>query len=173
MWGPAAPLWALLCLGLPAAAGRPVVLDRVRGDARNLIRTLSTRLQRLQLFPLGVQIRGLGAVLEGPPPPPGLGAMGQRLQLFQRLLGALPGGGAAGGAPLAQVATDLETLRHLLGAMGALLRCPPPPPPPPASPPAPPAVAEAPHTAAGVTLARLRRCLDALERGLEGGDMGC
>uniref|UniRef100_A0A8B9J0R9 Uncharacterized protein n=1 Tax=Amazona collaria TaxID=241587 RepID=A0A8B9J0R9_9PSIT len=60
MWGPAAPLWALLCLGLPAAAGRPVGLDRVRVDARNLIRTLSTRLQRLQVSggaPTGTPVR--------------------------------------------------------------------------------------------------------------------
>ncbi|XP_077639276.1 leptin [Lonchura striata] len=161
---PGVSLWGLLCLGVAAAGGRPVRLEGLRADARALTRTLSTRLQQLQLFPLTLRVTGLEGVPEGVPDggvPPGLGWAAQRLQLFQRLLGALPGGDLR----LAQVANDLENLRSLLALLGALLGCPPPREPPPA-PPAP--LAEAPHTVAGVALARLRGCLDGLAACLEG-----
>ncbi|XP_039560475.1 leptin [Passer montanus] len=158
-------LWALLCLAVAVGGGRPVRLERVRADARALTRTLSTRLQQLQLFPLTLRITGLEGVPEGGVPEggvaPGLGWAAQRLQLFQRLLAALPGPDLR----LAQVANDLENLRSLLAALGALLGCPPPREPPPA-PPAP--LAEAPHTVAGVALARLRGCLDGVAARLEG-----
>uniref|UniRef100_A0A8C3NJB6 Leptin n=1 Tax=Geospiza parvula TaxID=87175 RepID=A0A8C3NJB6_GEOPR len=168
MRGPAVSLCALLCLAVAVAVavagGRPVRLDRVRADARALTRTLSTRLQQLQLFPLTVRITGLEGVPEGALPdgaaPPGLGWAAQRLQLFQRLLAALPGADPR----LAQVASDLENLRSVLAVLGALLGCPAPRPPP--APPAPPS--EAPHTVAGVALARLRGCLDGVAARLEG-----
>ncbi|XP_036256856.1 leptin [Molothrus aeneus] len=167
MRGPGASLRALLCLAVALAVGggRPVRLERVRADARALTRTLSTRLQQLQLFPLTLRISGLEGVPEGALPdggaPPGLGWAAQRLQLFQRLLAALPGADLR----LAQVANDLENLRSLLAVLGALLGCPAPREPPPA-PPAPPN--EAPHTLAGVALARLRGCLDGVAARLEG-----
>ncbi|XP_066176377.1 leptin [Sylvia atricapilla] len=161
--------WGLLCLAgavaVAVAGGRPVRLERVRADARALTRTLSTRLQQLQLFPLTLRVTGLEGVPEGCLPdggaPPGLGWAAQRLQLFQRLLGALAGGDLR----LAQVANDLENLRSLLAVLGALLGCPPPREPPPA-PPAP--LAEAPHTVAGVAMARLRACLEGVAARLEG-----
>ncbi|XP_068048082.1 leptin [Anomalospiza imberbis] len=162
---PGVSLWGLLCLGVAVAGGRPVRLERVRADARALTRTLSTRLQQLQLFPLTLRVTGLEGVPEGGLPdggvPPGLGWAAQRLQLFQRLLGALAGGDLR----LAQVANDLENLRSLLAVLGALLGCPPARDPP-AAPPAP--LAEAPHTVAGVALARLRGCLDGVAAHLEG-----
>lgn len=118
-----------------------------------------------QLFPLTLRVTGLEGVPEGALPdggvPPGLGWAAQRLQLFQRLLGALAGDDLR----LAQVANDLENLRSLLAVLGALLGCPPPHEPPPA-PPAP--LAEAPHTVAGVALARLRGCLEGVAARLEG-----
>ncbi|XP_066040801.1 cuticle collagen 1-like [Chamaea fasciata] len=47
--------WGLLCLAgavaVAVAGGRPVRLERVRADARALTRTLSTRLQQLQVTP--------------------------------------------------------------------------------------------------------------------------
>ncbi|RLV63918.1 hypothetical protein DV515_00017781 [Chloebia gouldiae] len=118
-----------------------------------------------QLFPLTLRITGLEGIPEGGLPdgglPPGLGWAAQQLQLFQRLLGALAGGDLR----LAQVANDLENLRSLLAVLGALLGCPPARDPAPA-PPAP--LAEAPHTVAGVALARLRGCLDRVAACLEG-----
>ncbi|XP_041314389.1 leptin-like, partial [Pyrgilauda ruficollis] len=79
-----------------------------------------------QLFPLTLRVTGLEGVPEGGLPEggvaPGLGWAAQRLQLFQRLLAALPGGDLR----LAQVANDLENLRSLLAVLGALLGCPPP-----------------------------------------------
>lgn len=118
-----------------------------------------------QLFPLSLRVTGLEGVPEGALPeggvPPGLAWAAQRLQLFQRLLGAL-----AGPEPrLAQVTNDLENLRSLLALLGALLGCAPPREPPPA-PPAP--LAEAPHTVALVALARLRGCLEGVAARLEG-----
>ncbi|XP_053833074.1 leptin isoform X1 [Vidua macroura] len=165
---PGVSLWGLLCLAVAVAGGRPVRLERVRADARALTRTLSTRLQQLQLFPLTLRVTGLEGVPEGGLPdggvPPGLGWAAQRLQLFQRLLEALAGGDLR----LAQVVNDLENLRSLLAVLGALLGCPPARDPP-AAPPAPPApLAEAPHTVAGVALARLRGCLDGVAARLEG-----
>ncbi|XP_057878952.1 leptin-like [Melospiza georgiana] len=163
MRGPGASLCALLCLAVavPVGGGRPVRLERVRADARALTRTLSARLQQLQLFPLTLRISGLEGVPEGAlpegGPPPGLGWAAQRLQLFQRLLAALPGPDAR----LAQVSNDLENLLGALGVLGALLGCPAPPA-------APAPHAEAPHTLAGVALARLRGCLDGVAARLEG-----
>ncbi|XP_074428699.1 leptin [Larus michahellis] len=161
---PGVSLWGVLWLWVPLATGRPARLEKVRGDTRTLTRTLSARIQQLQLFPLGPQISGLEAI-PGGAAPEGLGAMAQRLLLFQRLLGAL----AAGHPPLAQVANDTENLRSLLAAMAAQLGCEPPRAPP--SPPPlalPPPLAEAPHTAAGLALARLRLCLDGIARRLDG-----
>ncbi|XP_027766159.1 leptin-like [Empidonax traillii] len=112
-----------------------------------------------QLFPLTLRVTGLEGVPEGGVPA-GLGVAAQRLQLFQRLLGAVAGGDLR----LAQVANDLENLRSLLGVLGALLGCPPPRDPPPA-PPAP--LAEAPHTVAGVALAQLQGCLEGIATHLE------
>ncbi|XP_062347477.1 leptin [Cinclus cinclus] len=157
--------WALLWLLVAVAGSRPVRLERVRADARALTRTLSTRLQQLQLFPLTLRVTGLEGVPEGGLPdggvPPGLAWAAQRLQLFQRLLGALAGGDLR----LVQVANDLENLRSLLVVLGALLGCPLPrdPPPPPPAP-----LAEAPHTVAVVALSRLRGCLEGVAARLEG-----
>ncbi|XP_074023149.1 leptin [Numenius arquata] len=163
---PGVSLWGVLWLGVALAGGRPLRLEKVRGDTRNLTRTLSTRIQQLQLFPLGPQISGLEAI-PGGAAPEGLGAMAQRLHLFQRLLGGLAGGNL----PLTQIANDMENLRSLLAALATHLGCPPqpggdPPLPPPASP---DPLAEAPHTAAGLALARLRLCLDGIAQRLDGG----
>lgn len=59
--------WALLCLAgavaVALAGGRPVRLERVRADARALTRTLSTRLQQLQVTPArGGTPRGEGGL---------------------------------------------------------------------------------------------------------------
>ncbi|KAM6283556.1 leptin [Spheniscus humboldti] len=167
---PGVSLWGLLWLWLPLAGGRPVRLEKVQADTRNLTRTLSARIQQLQLFPLSLKISGLEAI-PGEGAPEGLGAMDRRLQLFQRLLGGLAAGGlAAGGLPLAQIANDMENLRSLLAALAARLGCPPPrdPPAPPAPPRLPQLLAEAPHTAAGLALARLRVCLDGIAARLDG-----
>ncbi|XP_066846642.1 LOW QUALITY PROTEIN: leptin [Anser cygnoides] len=157
-------LWGLLWLWLPLAGGRPVRPEKVRADTRSLARTLSARIQLLQLFPLGPRVLGLEA-MPGERAPEGLGAMEQRLQLFQRLLSALP----AAAAPPPQVLSDLENLRSLLAALAAHLGCGPPHPE--APPPPPPGLAEllaqAPHTAAGVALARLRACLDGIAARLD------
>ncbi|KAM9293683.1 leptin [Morus bassanus] len=162
MRGPAVSPWGLLWLWVPLAAGRPLRPEKVQADTRNLTRTLSARIQQLQLFPLSLTISGLEAI-PGEGAPEGLGAMDHRLQLFQRLLGGL----AAAGLPLAQVANDMENLRSLLGALAAHLGCRPP-----RAPPGPPALpellAEAPHTAAGLALARLRACLDGIAARLDG-----
>ncbi|KAM6100817.1 LOW QUALITY PROTEIN: leptin [Pterocles gutturalis] len=181
---PGVSLWGLLWVwGGPLAGGRPSCLEKVLADTRNLTRTLSTRIQQLQLFPLNLQIRGL-EVIPGEGAPGGLGAMAQRLQLFQRLLASLPGGGplaaggwslAAGGGPaeerglsLAQIANDMENLRSLLATLATQLGCAPRDPPPAAPPGLPQLLAQAPHTAAGLALARLRGCLDAIAARLEG-----
>ncbi|KAM9205591.1 leptin [Mergus octosetaceus] len=155
-------LWGLLWLWLPPAGGRPVRPEKVWADTRSLARTLSARIQLLQLFPLGPRVLGLEA-MPGARPPEGLGAMEQRLQLFQRLLGALP----AAAAPPPQVLSDLENLRSLLAALAAQLGCGPP-----RQPEAPPPglaelLAQAPHTAAGLALARLRACLDGIAARLD------
>uniref|UniRef100_A0A8U7NDG0 Leptin n=1 Tax=Corvus moneduloides TaxID=1196302 RepID=A0A8U7NDG0_CORMO len=151
MRGPGVSLWALLCLAVALAGGRPARLERVRADARALTRTLSARLQ--QGSPMGgIPGPDLGGGPRGGAP---------RLQLFQRLLAALAGGDLR----LAQVANDLENLRSLLAVLAALLGCPPPRDPP-VAPPAP--LAEAPHTVAGVALARLRGCLEGVAARLEG-----
>lgn len=118
-----------------------------------------------QLFPLSLKISGLEAI-PGEGAPEGLGAMDHRLQLFQRLLGGL----AAGNLPLAQIANDMENLRSLLAALATHLGCPPLRTPP--GPPGPPGLSdllvEAPHTAAGLALARLRVCLDGIAARLDG-----
>ncbi|XP_069657570.1 leptin isoform X1 [Haliaeetus albicilla] len=162
---PSVSLWSLLWLWVPLASGRPVRLEKVRADTRNLTRTLSTRIQQLQLFPLSLKISGLEAI-PGEGAPEGLGAMDHRLQLFQRLLGGL----AAGNLPLAQIANDMENLRSLLAALATHLGCPPLRTPP--GPPGPPGLSdllvEAPHTAAGLALARLRVCLDGIAARLDG-----
>ncbi|XP_074882850.1 leptin [Buteo buteo] len=162
---PGVSLWGLLWLWVPLAGGRPVRLEKVQADTRNLTRTLSTRIQQLQLFPLRMKISGLEAI-PGEGAPEGLGAMDHRLQLFQRLLGGL----AAGNLPLAQIANDMENLRSLLAALATHLGCPPLRTPP--GPPGPPALSdllvEAPHTAAGLALARLRVCLDGIAARLDG-----
>ncbi|XP_072718556.1 leptin [Mycteria americana] len=165
---PGVALWGVLWLWLPLAGGRPVRLEKVQADTRNLTRTLSARIQQLQLFPLSLKISGLEAI-PGEGAPEGLGAMDHRLQLFQRLLASL----AAGNLPLAQIANDMENLRSLLAALAAHLGCPPPSPPrSPPGPPGPPGLpdplAEAPHTAAGLALARLRVCLDGITARLDG-----
>ncbi|XP_058684831.1 LOW QUALITY PROTEIN: leptin-like [Poecile atricapillus] len=172
---PRVSLWGLLALALALPGARPVRFERARADARALTRTLSERLQQLQLFPLTLRVTGLEGVPEGGVPAggvpeggvpaggvaPGLAWAAQRLQLFQRLLGALAGGDLR----LAQVANDLENLRSVLALLGGLLGCAPPrePPPPPPAP-----LAEAPHTVAGVALARLRGCLEGVAACLEG-----
>ncbi|XP_027667313.2 leptin isoform X2 [Falco cherrug] len=158
---PGMSLWGVLWLWLPLASGHPVRLEKVRADTRNLTRTLSARIQQLQLFPLSLKISGLEAI-PGEGAPEGLGAMDHRLQLFQRLLGGL----AAGGLPLAQIANDMENLRSLLAALAAHLGCPLPRAPP-APPGLPDLLAEAPHTAAGLALARLRICLDSIAARLD------
>ncbi|KAM6301877.1 LOW QUALITY PROTEIN: leptin [Podargus strigoides] len=166
MWWPGVSLWGLLWLWAPLAGGRPLRLDKVRADTRTLTRTLSTRIQQLQLFPpLGLKISGLEG-LPGEGAPEGLGAMDHHLRLFQPLLAAL----APGSLPLAQIANDMENLRSLLGALATHLGCPPPrdPPPGPPAPPIPELLAEAPHTAAGLALARLRGCLDGIATRLDG-----
>lgn len=111
-----------------------------------------------------MRLGGLEAV-PGEGLPEGLGAMARHLQRFQHLLGHLA---TAGHLPLAQIANDTENLRSLLAAMAAHLGCPPLPhdPPAPSVPPA--ALAEAPHSVAGLALARLRGCLEAIATRLEG-----
>ena len=102
------------------------------------------------------------------------------MQQFQRLLQALPP------TPLLlQLLSDLDNLCSVLQAMAALRGCGDPPPsgagPPPLhqhrDPPRfEPALREllegAPHTVAAVALGRLRRCLEGVAEGLEGG-VGC
>ncbi|KAK4831928.1 hypothetical protein QYF61_020305 [Mycteria americana] len=188
---PGVALWGVLWLWLPLAGGRPVRLEKVQADTRNLTRTLSARIQQLQARPGPGGLGGGSGGVPVPPPPPqghpeglkisgleaipgegapeGLGAMDHRLQLFQRLLASL----AAGNLPLAQIANDMENLRSLLAALAAHLGCPPPSPPrSPPGPPGPPGLpdplAEAPHTAAGLALARLRVCLDGITARLDG-----
>ncbi|XP_074725701.1 leptin [Strix uralensis] len=130
-WWPGVSLWGVLWLWVPLARGHPLRLEKVRADTRNLTRTLSTRLQQLQILPLSLKLSGLEAIPGGGAPPEGLVAMDQHLQLLQRLLAGL----AAGNLPLAQIANDLENLRSLLGAWATHLGCPPHPPPRPPSPP--------------------------------------
>ncbi|XP_074757756.1 leptin [Athene noctua] len=170
-WWPGVSLWGVLWLWGPLARGHPLRLEKVRADTRNLTRTLSTRLQQLQILPLSLKLSGLEALAGGGgAPPEGLVAMDQHLQGLQRLLAGL----AAGNLPLAQIANDLENLRSLLGAWAAHLGCASPPPdrrggeqvsPPP---PALELVAEAPHSVAGLALARLRQCLEGVAARLEG-----
>lgn len=48
-WPGVVSLWGVLWLWVPVAGGRPVRLEKVRADTRNLTRTLSTRIQQLQV----------------------------------------------------------------------------------------------------------------------------
>ncbi|NP_001337009.1 leptin precursor [Anas platyrhynchos] len=158
MWYHSAWLWGLLWLCPPPAGGRPVRPEKIWGDTRSLARTLSARIQLLQLFPLGPRVLGLEA-MPGARPPEGLGAMEQRLQLFQRVLRALPGAAA----PPPQILSDLENLRSLLTALAAQLGCGPPPRQTEAPPPGlAELLAQAPHTVAGLAMGRLRACLDGI-----------
>lgn len=67
---PGVSLWGLLWLWVPLAGGRPVRLEKVRADTRNLTRTLSTRIQQLQVRPGGGR-EGQGGLGGCPPPSQG------------------------------------------------------------------------------------------------------
>ncbi|KAM8820183.1 leptin [Eudromia elegans] len=171
MRAPGVSLCGLLWLWLPLAWGRPVKLEKVQADTRSLARTLGTRIQELQLTPAGsVKVWGAEAAA-GERAPEGLWALGERLAGVQRALA----GPAAGSAPLAQVASDTENLRSLVGALGRLRGCAPPRGAgagAAGAPGLPELLAAAPYTAAALALRRLRACLDALARLLDG-PAGC
>lgn len=59
---PGLPLCGLLWLGLPLLYGRPVKIDKVKADAKNLTRTLIARIQELQ-------VRGYASCCPFPCPP--------------------------------------------------------------------------------------------------------
>ncbi|XP_062448371.1 leptin [Rhea pennata] len=163
---PGVSLCGLLWMWLPLSCGRPVKIDKLKADTKNLARTLIARIQELQLFPLNLKISGL-EFIPGERAPEGLAAVDERLQGFQRVLAGLP----AGSLPLAQIANDMENLRSLLAALGAHLGCALPRAAGPAA--AGPAsladvLAVSPYTAAGLALARLRACLDGIARHLDG-----
>ncbi|XP_068025695.1 leptin [Melanerpes formicivorus] len=164
-----ASLWGALWLVTPLVGGRPVCLEKVRGDTKNLTRTLSTRIQQLQLLPLPLRIPELEE-LPGEGAPEGLVAMAQRLQFFQFLLTQLA---TAGHQPLTQLANDLENLASLLVTMATQLGCPQVglEPPPLMDPPS-EVLVRAPHTVTTLALGRLRGCLDGIATQL-GGHLLC
>ncbi|KYO26360.1 leptin [Alligator mississippiensis] len=160
---PGLPLCGLLWLGLPLLYGRPVKIDKVKADAKNLTRTLIARIQELQLLPVNLKVSGLD-FLPGERPPESLEAMDATLQVFQRVLAGLP----LDAVPGAQLANDMENLRSLLRLLGAHLGCAPP------AAPAAPALgnltdllAEAPYSAAAVALDRLHKSLHGITKHLD------
>ncbi|XP_014380137.1 leptin [Alligator sinensis] len=157
---PGLPLCGLLWLGLPLLYGRPVKIDKVKADAKNLTRTLIARIQELQLLPVNLKVSGLD-FLPGERPLESLEAMDATLQVFQRVLAGLP----LDAVPGAQLANDMENLRSLLRLLGAHLGC---------APPAAPALgnltdllAEAPYSAAAVALDRLHKSLHGITKHLD------
>ncbi|XP_063999004.1 leptin-like [Pogoniulus pusillus] len=162
-------LWGALWLVPPLVCARPVRLEKVRGDTKNLTRTLSTRIQQLQLLALPLRVPELEQ-LPGEVAPEGLVAMAQRLQVFQFLLTQLA---TSGHQPLSQLANDLENLASLLVTMATQLGCPQVAlESPPSMDPASEVLVQAPHTVTTIALGRLRGCLDGIATRL-GGHLLC
>uniref|UniRef100_A0A8C8RHD4 Leptin n=1 Tax=Pelusios castaneus TaxID=367368 RepID=A0A8C8RHD4_9SAUR len=115
---PALPLWGLLCVWLPLSSSRPVKIDKVTADTKNLARTVIARIKEHQLFPLNLKINGLDFI-PGERPLGSLDSMDETLQIFQRILPSLP----MENVPVTQIFNDIENLRSLIQTLGSHLGC--------------------------------------------------
>ncbi|XP_039353068.1 leptin [Mauremys reevesii] len=115
---PSLPLCGLLCVWLPLFYSRPVKIDKVKADTKNLTRTIIARIQEHQLFPLNLKINGLDFI-PGERPLESLDSMDETLQIFQRILPSLP----MENVPVAQIFNDIENLRSLIQTLGSHLSC--------------------------------------------------
>uniref|UniRef100_A0A452GK41 Leptin n=1 Tax=Gopherus agassizii TaxID=38772 RepID=A0A452GK41_9SAUR len=110
MWCPSLPLCGLLCIWLPLFYSRPVKIDKVKADTKNLTRTI--------IPGRGSVSGGLASGMTWPMPrAPG--------QLWGPGKNPLLGGGSL--APrqkhLAQIFNDIENLRSLIQTLGSHLGC--------------------------------------------------
>ncbi|XP_074840343.1 leptin [Carettochelys insculpta] len=157
------PLCGLLWLWLPLVHCRPVKIDKVKADTKNLTRTIIARVQQHQLLPLNLKVNGLDFI-PGERPLESLDAMDETLQIFQQILPSLP----VDNVPIAQIFNDIENLRSLIQALGAHLGC---------TLPKPSALdalgnltellATSPYTTALVALDRLQKCLHSIVKHLD------
>uniref|UniRef100_A0A674JD23 Leptin n=1 Tax=Terrapene triunguis TaxID=2587831 RepID=A0A674JD23_9SAUR len=125
---PSLPLCGLLWFWLPLFDSRPVKIDKVKADTKNLTRTIIARIQEhqthgtsfssMQLFPLNLKINGLDFI-PGERPLESLDSMDETLQIFQRILPSLP----MENVPVAQIFNDIENLRTLIQTLGSHLGC--------------------------------------------------
>ncbi|XP_032650035.1 leptin [Chelonoidis abingdonii] len=118
---PSLPLCGLLCVWLPLFYSRPVKIDKVKADTKNLTRTIIARIQEHQLFPLNLKINGLDFI-PGEQPLESLDSMDETLQIFQRILPSLPSLPMEN-VPVAQIFNDIENLRSLIQTLGSHLGC--------------------------------------------------
>uniref|UniRef100_A0A8C3HY49 Leptin n=1 Tax=Chrysemys picta bellii TaxID=8478 RepID=A0A8C3HY49_CHRPI len=119
---PSLPLCGLLWFWLPLFDSRPVKIDKVKADTKNLTRTIIARIQEHQVQGASCSggQNGVGQQAEGVRRAPPLAlAKGPTLQIFQRILPSLP----MENVPVAQIFNDIENLRSLIQTLGSHLSC--------------------------------------------------
>nr|AOY07959.1 leptin [Andrias davidianus] len=116
---PGWPFLGFLWMWIPAFDCRPIKIDRLRTDAKNLTRTIIARLQDHPcqfLLPMNLKVSGLDFI-PGEQPLDSLDSVDETLEIFHAIISSLPLDN------MEQILSDIENLRSLLQTLSSLLGC--------------------------------------------------
>ncbi|XP_078512264.1 leptin [Lissotriton helveticus] len=113
------PLFGFFWMWIPAFSCRPIMVDQLRADAKNLTRTIMARLQEHPsqfIFLKNLKVSGLDFI-PGERPMDNLASVDETLDIFHTILSNLPLGN------MEQILNDIENLRRILQSLSQLLGC--------------------------------------------------
>ncbi|XP_069485662.1 leptin isoform X2 [Ambystoma mexicanum] len=112
-------LLGFLWMWIPTFHCRPIMVDQLRMDAKNLTRTIMARLQEHPsqfLLPMNLKVSGLDFI-PGEQSLESLDSVDETLEIFHAILSSLHMDN------MEQILSDIENLRRLLHALSSLLGC--------------------------------------------------